>query len=49
MEELSTPPEPVQIKKQILEVKARFGEGSGIDWDPLAVWYGNRIPRYLWS
>lgn len=49
MEELSTPPEPIQIKKQILEVKASLGEGGGIDWDSLAVWYGNRIPRYLWS
>jgi len=46
---ISRCPEPVEIKKQILELRSRMGPEEDIDWDSLAVWYGNRIPGYLWT
>jgi hypothetical protein len=46
---LEGPPEPAEVKKWILEVRKRLGPSEGNDWDSLAVWYGNRIPKYLWS
>lgn len=39
----------MEIKKQILELRGRLGADNKIDWNSLAVWYGNRIPRYLWG
>lgn len=48
--EISIPSEPMEIKAQILEYMKRSGSGSsGIDWDSLALWYGNPIPSYLWK
>jgi len=46
---LDIPKEPVEIRKQITELRDRMGFGSEIDYDSLAVWYGNRIPQYLWG
>lgn len=46
---LSVPPEPSDVKKLILEAKARLGVSDEIDWNSLAVWYGNRVPKYLWG
>lgn len=46
---LMVPKEPTEIKKQILELRDRLGPGNEIDWNSLAVWYGNRIPQYLWN
>lgn len=43
------PKEPAEIKKQILELRVRLGSNNEIDWNSLAVWYGNSIPQYLWS
>lgn len=46
--QLPVPPEPLDAKERILAVRARLGPGRDVDWDPLAVWFGNRIPSYLW-
>jgi len=46
---LNPPKEPIEIKKQILELRSRLGSDNEIDWNSLAVWYGNRIPQYLWG
>jgi len=48
-EDLTSPPEPEDIKKEILGLRSRTGSEMDIDWDSLAVWYGNRIPKYLWT
>lgn len=45
---IDPPEEPVEIKKQILELRGSLGSNNKIDWK-LAVWYGNRIPQYLWG
>lgn len=46
---MGVPKEPIEIKKQILELRNTWGSNSRIDWNSLAVWYGNRIPQYLWN
>jgi len=49
---LSVPKEPVELKELIRVVRARMGrEGSrsDIDYDSLAVWSFNRLPKYLWD
>jgi hypothetical protein len=45
---LSVPREPTEIKELILAVRARLGTGDDIEWDSLAVWSFNRLPKYLW-
>jgi len=42
-------PEPVEIKKKILELRSRMGPEINPDSDSLAVWYGNRVLGYLWT
>ena len=47
---LPVPKEPVELKELIRVVRARMGrEGSrsDIDYDSLAVWSFNRLPKYL--
>jgi len=46
---LDIPKEPLEIRKQILELRGRMGPGGGIDYNSLAIWYGNRVPQYLWN
>lgn len=46
---INIPKEPLEIKKQVLELRNRMGPGTEIDYNSLAVWYGNRVPQYLWS
>ena len=46
---LQIPPEPIEVKKYILEAKSMLGKESGVDWEPLAAWAGNKIPSYLWK
>lgn len=48
MENLNIPKEPQKVKAWIKELEKRKG-GPGIDWDSLNVWYGNRLPKYLWA
>jgi hypothetical protein len=42
---LSIPPEPVMLKKQSKEQKSK----KEWDIDSLALWFGNRLPTYLWN
>ncbi|MCC6014472.1 MAG: hypothetical protein LM564_02060 [Desulfurococcaceae archaeon] len=46
---LPIPREPTEIKELIVAIRARLGAGNDIDWDSLAVWSFNRLPKYLWS
>jgi hypothetical protein len=46
---LSVPEEPKEIKSWMKSVGATHFTGSGIEWDPLIVWYGNKLPKYLWD
>jgi hypothetical protein len=46
---LSIPKEPKDIKELIIALRANLGTDNNIDWDSLAVWSFNRLPRYLWS
>ena len=41
---LSFPPEPIMLKKQSDEQK------KGRDWDidSIVLWFGNKLPSYLW-
>jgi hypothetical protein len=42
---LSIPPEPKILKKQFQEQKREFEEKI----DSLTLWFGNRLPSYLWK
>ena len=46
---LEIPKEPVEIRKQILELRGRMSPNTGINYNSLAVWYGNRVPQYFWG
>jgi len=46
---LKVPREPVEIKEFIQVVRARLGGGADVDYDFLAVWAFNRLPKYLWN
>ncbi len=49
---LNIPREPVEIKEFIRVVRIRLGGDvniEGIDYDSLAVWAFNRLPKYLWG
>ena len=41
---LSIPPEPLTLKKQSKQQK-----GKEWDIDSLVLWFGNRLPTYLWN
>ena len=43
--EFRIPPEPTILKKQSNETD----KGKKWDFDTLAVWFGNKIPSYLWK
>jgi len=42
---LSIPPEPDMLKKQLIKHK----EGFESKLDSLSLWFGNRLPSYLWK
>ena len=42
---LSMPPEPIMLKTQSKEQK----KGREWDIDSIALWFGNRLPSYLWK
>lgn len=42
---LTIPPEPMMLKKQIMEQKIELE----LKIDSLALWLGNRLPSYLWK
>lgn len=47
--DIEIPEEPVGVKKDILDLRETLGSDKRIDWDSLSVWYGNKIPQYLWN
>ncbi len=46
---LETPKEPHDVKKFMMSLEATGFNGPDIKWDPLIVWYGNKLPKYLWD
>lgn len=46
--ELFTPQEPLEVKEWIKEIE-KIGKTPGVKWDSLSVWYGNKLPKYLWD
>jgi len=46
---LKVPREPVEIKELIRVVRAGLGGDADVDYDSLAVWAFNRLPKYLWN
>lgn len=42
---LIIPPEPEMLKKQFIEQKKEIG----MKIDSLTLWFGNRLPSYLWK
>ena len=46
---LSFPPEPKDIKEFIICLRRNMKGGDDIDYDALAVWYLNKLPKYLWN
>ncbi|RLG73191.1 MAG: hypothetical protein DRO11_00375 [Methanobacteriota archaeon] len=45
------PEEPERLREEIRELMLRWRteESADIDWDNLALWYGNKIPKYFWD
>ena len=46
---LHTPKEPKHVKEWIKSLERRTAKTPGIKWEPLYVWYGNQLPKYLWN
>jgi len=42
---LSIPPEPMMLKERLIEQKI----GIEMKLDSLTLWFGNRLPSYLWK
>lgn len=45
---LTTPQEPKEVKEWITTLGQKVNDGE-INWDSLNVWYGNKLPKYLWG
>ena len=45
---IKVPPEPVDIKNAMKRLMEEM-MGEPWDWQSLAVWYGNKLPQYLWT
>ena len=46
---LQIPDEPKEIKKWMEYTASHDFISPGIEWDPLVVWYGNKLPKYFWD
>lgn len=46
---LHTPNEPKEVKNWIHSVEQISGKTPGNRWENLNVWYGNKLPKYLWA
>ena len=46
---LSIPKEPNDLKDLIKIIRSRLRSGDDIEYDSLAVWSFNRLPKYLWE
>ena len=49
MGDLHIPPEPKDIKELITDFRNNIKTSDSIDADTQAVWYLNKLPRYLWN
>jgi len=47
--DLPVPPEPVDVRDSIVNVRKVLGESGSMDFDSLAVWSFNKLPAYLWK
>ncbi len=51
--ELNRPPEPVEIREEVLSLFKKYPEareeGGHSVADVVSYWYGNKLPRYLWK
>ena len=47
--ELDTPQEPREVKDWIKMLAQKASGHEEINWDSLNVWYGNKLPKYLWN
>lgn len=45
---LPIPEEPNKIKRLIMDIRRSLSNNPDINYDALAVWYLNEIPKYLW-
>lgn len=43
------PKEPREVKEWIKTVQGFNGSDPSVNWDSLNVWYGNKLPKYLWE
>ena len=51
MARLKIPPEPLEIKERIINIRLSLiakGRCESVRWDNLAVWAFNLLPKYLW-
>jgi len=46
---LTTPKEPKEVKDWIRMLTKEADSQEGINWTSLNVWYGNKLPKYLWD
>lgn len=46
---LFIPKEPEHVKEWIESVDRGLSKTPGTKWESLGVWYGNQLPKYLWS
>ncbi|MEK7208081.1 MAG: hypothetical protein AAB699_00855 [Patescibacteria group bacterium] len=45
---LHIPKEPQEVKAWIAHLESLSGPSTDIKWENLNVWYGNKLPQYLW-
>ena len=45
---LPVPKEPTEVKDWIRKIEGMTDKSGRINWDSLNVWYGNKLPQYLW-
>ena len=46
---LPVPKEPTEVKDWIRKIEGMTDKSGRINWDSLNVWYGNKLPQYLWG
>lgn len=46
---LPVPKEPADVREWIQRIEGITTKSGRINWDSLNVWYGNKLPQYLWN
>ena len=46
---LHAPKEPKHVKDWIRAIEKMSNKTPGTKWENLNVWYGNKLPQYLWD